>query len=64
MVCRIARHGEQARASAKQITEVSATTKVTAVRLSRLDEDNHRTRNHTEALQKEVTATRAEMREL
>ena len=43
--------------------EVGSTIEVTAVRLRRLDADHDQTRDHTEALQKDVTMTRAEMRE-
>ena len=63
MVRHIARHGKQARASANQIMEVGATTEVTAVRLRCLDKDLDRKQYHTETLYKEVTATRAEIRE-
>lgn len=60
MVRRIARQGEQARATTNQFLELGATTEVIAVHLHRLDEDHDQTRDHTEDLQKEVTATRAE----
>lgn len=63
MVRRIARQGEQARATTDQVMEVGATTEVTTVCLYRLDEDHDWTRYQTKALQKKVTATRAELRE-
>lgn len=63
-VCRIAFHGEQAQASVNQIMEFGDTTKVTAVHLLHLDEDHDRTRDLTEVLQDETTATRAKIRGL
>ena len=63
IVHRIAHYGEQARASVNHIKEVGATTKVTAIRLRRMDKDHDQTRNHIEALPEEVTAARAEVRE-
>ena len=53
--CRIARRGEQARASANHLMEVSATTGITAVHLRRVDGDHNQTRNQTKALQEKVT---------
>lgn len=63
MVRRITHQGDQARATTDQVMEVGATIEVTAVCLRRLYEDHHQTRDHAEGLQKEVTVTRAEMRE-
>ncbi|CAI9270795.1 unnamed protein product [Lactuca saligna] len=54
MVHRITNHGGQAGANAKALP---------AVRLCRLDEEHDRTIKHTFSLQKEITATRAEVTE-
>ena len=63
IICRIANQGEQARANASQLLDIGATTVVTVLRLRRLDEEHDRTIGHTFSLQKDITATRAEVRE-
>ena len=63
MVRRIANQGEQARANANQLLDIGATAAVTSVRLRRLDEEHDQTMEHTFSLQKDITATRAEVRE-
>ena len=44
--------------------EVGATTVVNRVRLHHLNEDQEITRNHTETMQRELAANKAEVKEL
>ena len=44
--------------------EVGATSEVNFVRILRLDDEHDQTRDHTELLRREMTATRAEVQEL
>ena len=60
---RIANQGEQPRANASQLLDIGATAVVTAVRLRRLDKEHDRTIENTFALQKNITAARAEVME-
>ena len=64
VVCRIPCRGEKAREFINHIMEVSATIEVTTVHLRHPDEDHDWTLDHTKVLWEEVTATRAEVKEI
>ena len=64
LVCRVSRNVEQGRAAIDQVMEVRANSGVNTVRLRHLNKDQELTSTHTDALHRELTASRSEVREL
>ena len=64
MVCRIARNVEQGQAAIRRVVEVDANSNLNTVRIRQLEEAMDRTRRTNEALQQQLAASRAEVREL
>ena len=64
IVRRVSRNDEQERAAIHRIVEVGATLVTNTFCLHHLNEDQELTINRTDAMQRELTTTRAEVREL
>ena len=64
MVRRIARNVEQGQAAIGRVVEVDANSNLNIVRICQLEEAMDRTRRTNEALQQQLAASRAKVREL
>ena len=64
MVWRIARNVEQGHAAIGRVVEIDANSNLNIVRIRQLEEAMDRTRRTNEALQQQLAASRAEVREL